>query len=99
MTVNEYALYAHGYFIRNDRSKEGLRVLYQLIYNLAPTPKSDKIRSTDRMKKIWPLLSDSERSNPIDTVEEMTKRWEDALALNKRMKAKLNVNDNAEHRN
>ncbi len=99
MTVNEYSICAHGYFMRSDRSKEGLRILYQLIWNVAPTPKSDKIRSVEMMKKKWPLLTDSGMMNPTDTKEEMELRWKEALALNKRMKEKANGNNYAEHRN
>jgi hypothetical protein len=73
MSLNEYSLAAHGYFLRLDRNKEGLRNLYRLIFNVN-VGVADKIRSDSELRKYWPLLTDDKESDII-AAEDMRERW------------------------
>ena len=74
MSINEYALYSQGYFIRNARSQEPFRKLYHILWN-ANTDKAHKIRSVDSFARHWPLFTDKDQGIGI-TKDDMATRWE-----------------------
>lgn len=96
MTANEYALCYRGYFLRHARSQEPIRELYRLIWNLAPTSSSDKIRSNAGLSRHWPLLTDPKGLLVLEaaTVKE---RLERALELTRKMKNKSSGNADTGH--
>lgn len=89
MTRNEYALYCHGYFKRNQRAQEPFRRLYQLIWN-ANTDKSSKIRTFGSLYNHWPLTTDNYK-DVLSDKEEMDRRWSKAIELTKRLKGNVNT--------
>lgn len=97
MSVNEYALHAHGYFMRVDRTQEPFRRLYWVLWNTAADEKG-KIRSADKLRQTWPLLTDDKVTTPKETIDQMVADWNAAIALNEKMKKKANGRSNAEHR-
>lgn len=84
MSVNEYSLYARGYFLRLDRNKEGLRNIYRLLWNIN-VGYADKIRSHLNLKEHWPLLTDTKEADIIDA-ESMRERWERVMNKKKLQK-------------
>lgn len=83
MSLNEYYLTCHGYFLRLDRNKEGVRTLYQLIWNVN-VGKGDKIRDNIHLRKHWPLLID-DKEVEIIAEKDMRDRW-DRVMLKKKQK-------------
>lgn len=84
MSLNEYYLACHGYFLRLDRNKEGLRTIYQLLWNVN-VDKADKIRGSLQLKKHWPLLTD-DKEEAIITEANMRERWERVMKKKKQRK-------------
>jgi hypothetical protein len=84
MSLNEYSLYAHGYFLRLDRNKEGLRSLYRLIWNVN-VAKIDMITNNIQLKQHWPLLTDTKEEERI-AEESMRERWDRVMKKKKQQK-------------
>jgi hypothetical protein len=84
MSLNEYSLYAHGYFLRLDRNKEGLRSLYRLIWNVN-VAKIDMITNNIQLKQHWPLLTDTKEEERI-AEESMRERWNRVMKKKKQQK-------------
>lgn len=85
MSLNEYALYAQGYFKKLDRDQQPFRKLYQLIWNINPGTKGHKIWSAEMLSTHWPLYVNSAAIAKA-TNEAIQARWERALALTRKMK-------------
>lgn len=86
MTVEEYHLCAHGYFLRHNRNQEPFRRLYMLLWNIN-SGRCDQIRSVESLQRKWPLLTD-EGANPIPTNEAIQKKWDEAITATRKMKNK-----------
>lgn len=97
MTLNEYRITAHGYFLRHDRSKEAIRKLYVLTYN-SLVKKGKEISSEQAIYRHWPLLTDPRITDILDKAE-MESRMKRAQEFTAAQKALKYVNNNAESRN
>jgi hypothetical protein len=84
MSLNEYSLAAHGYFLRLDRNKEGLRTIYQLLWNVN-VGTENKIRTHFTLKQHWPLLTDTKEADII-AEQEMKERWDRVMKKKKQKK-------------
>ena len=98
MSIDEYSLYAHGYFMRVGRSQEGIRRLFQVVWN-SNCSKSDRIRTSSQLKRIFPLAIDKLDKEVIISQSDMTDRWNKAKEIEKRMKKQKDARNNAEYRN
>lgn len=86
MTLNEYQITAHGYFLRHDRADEGLRRLYVLQYN-SKAKKGKGLKSFQAIRNVWPLLTDPKITDLIPK-EEIEDRMKRARALTASQKQK-----------
>lgn len=87
MTLNEYSITAHGYFLRDARSQQPLRRIWHILYN-ANSTKSNMIRSYHQLAEYWPLITDDIK--PLSS-EDQKAIWERAKEAHKRIKEKENA--------
>lgn len=96
MTPYQYTLCARGYFLRVDRKEEGLRRIWQLLYNVN-SKKGKGITSLGRLRQFWPLSTDN-LTNIVISKEEIKRRFAAARANSQRRneQAQKLKNGNAE---